>query len=65
MVGRSAGRQPLPASLTGVAGVLAVILEHVSDALVDVAIPVYFAAIVFLLAWTSLIARRLWQRSTS
>ena len=34
--------------LTGAAGVMAVILEHISESLVDVAIPVYFAAIVAL-----------------
>ena len=51
--------------LTGVAGVLAVILEHISEALVDVAVPVYFAAIVLLLLWASLIARRLWQLATN
>lgn len=46
--------------LTGAAGVLAVILEHISEALIDVAVPVYFAAIVLLLAWMVLIGRRLW-----
>jgi hypothetical protein len=46
--------------LTGAAGVVAVILEHVSEALVDVAIPVYFVAIGLLLAWMVFVARRLW-----
>jgi len=46
--------------LTGAAGVMAVILEHISEALIDVAVPVYFAAIVLLLAWMVLVARRLW-----
>ena len=46
--------------LAGAAGVVAVVLEHISEALVDVAIPVYFAAIVALLVWVILVGRRLW-----
>jgi hypothetical protein len=45
--------------LAGVAGVVAVILEHLSDVLVPVAIPVYFAAIGFLFGWVVLVAREL------
>ena len=47
--------------LAGTAGVAAVVLEHISEALVGVAVPVYFAAIVLLLAWMALVARRLLQ----
>jgi hypothetical protein len=47
--------------MAGATGIVAVVLEHVSDALVGVAIPFYFAAIVFLLAWVVLIGRRLYQ----
>lgn len=54
-------RAALAGILTGAAGVVAVVLEHISGALVDVAIPVYFAAIVLLLAWMVLLALRLWQ----
>jgi hypothetical protein len=41
--------------LAGLAGIAAVILEHLSAALVPVAIPVYFAAIAFLLWWVILV----------
>jgi Domain of unknown function (DUF4386) len=47
--------------LAGAASIVAVVLEHVSAALVNVAIPFYFAAIVSLFAWVVLIGRRLWQ----
>jgi hypothetical protein len=51
------------AALTGIgagaAGVLAVLLEHLSDATIAVAIPVYFAAIALLIAWVGLVAVRL------
>lgn len=47
--------------LTGVAGIAAVVLEHISATLVDLAVPIYFAAIVLLLAWMALIARPLWR----
>jgi hypothetical protein len=45
--------------LAGVSGIVAVILEHLSPDLVAVAIPIYFAAIVFLIAWVVLIGRGL------
>lgn len=45
--------------LAGVSGIVAVILEHLSPDLVAVAIPVYFAAIVFLIGWVVLIGREL------
>jgi hypothetical protein len=55
--GRSAG---IAAVLAGASGVAAVVLEHASTALVPVAIPVYFAAIAFLIVWMSLVSRGLW-----
>jgi hypothetical protein len=45
--------------LAGASGIVAVILEHVSPDLGAVAIPIYFAAIVFLFAWVVLIGRGL------
>lgn len=47
--------------LAGTAGIIAVVLEHVSDALVSVSIGVYFAAIVFLFVWVILLGQRLYQ----
>ena len=51
--------------LTGAAGVAAVMLEHISEALIEVAVPVDFAAIILLLAWTVLVGRRLWTLGTA
>lgn len=45
--------------LAGGAGIVAVVLEHAGADLVPVAIPVYFAAILFLFAWVILVGRRL------
>jgi Domain of unknown function (DUF4386) len=45
--------------LAGLAGVVAVALEHVSAGMVAVAIPIYFAAMVLLIAWMVAIARGL------
>jgi hypothetical protein len=45
--------------LAGATGIIAVILEHLSTALVAPAIALYFGAIVFLLAWVLLIGRSL------
>jgi hypothetical protein len=45
--------------LAGGAGVLAVVMEHAAGALVAIAIPVYFAAMMFLLAWMVLTGPRL------
>lgn len=47
--------------LAGVAGILAVILEHLSSDTLSVAIALYFAAIVFLFLWMVLTGRRLYQ----
>ncbi|HAG10463.1 MAG TPA: hypothetical protein DCK76_03545 [Desulfotomaculum sp.] len=52
--------------LAGIAGILAVIIEHISEyspapALLIPAISLYFAAIVFLFIWTVLVGRRLLQ----
>lgn len=47
--------------LAGVAGILAVILEHLSSDTLSVAIALYFAAIVFLILWMVLTGRRLYQ----
>lgn len=51
--------------LAGAAGIVAVVLEHISGTLVGVAVPIYFAAIVFLLAWVVLVGRRLHQLTAS
>ena len=53
------------AILAGASGIVAVLLEHLSSDLVAVAIPIYFAAIVFLIAWVVLIARPLWRLGSS
>jgi hypothetical protein len=50
--------------LAGTAGIIAVVLEHLSPMLVAVAIPLYFAAIVFLLLWVVLVGRRLYRLGT-
>jgi hypothetical protein len=50
--------------LAGTAGIIAVVLEHLSPMLVAVAIPLYFAAIVFLLLWVVLVGRRLYRFGT-
>jgi hypothetical protein len=47
--------------LAGATGIIAVLLEHISEALVPVAIGFYFAAIVFLLGWVVLTGRRLYR----
>jgi hypothetical protein len=47
--------------LAGATGIIAVSLEHVSEALVPVAIPLYFAAIVLLFGWVVLVGRRLYE----
>ena len=47
--------------LAGTSGIIAVVLEHVSDALVPPAIGLYFAAILFLLLWVVLICRKLFR----
>jgi hypothetical protein len=60
--GRAFGRASSYAGiLAGVMGIVAVLLEHVSETLVPAAIPLYFAAIVFLLAWVILVGRHLYQ----
>jgi hypothetical protein len=50
--------------LAGTAGIIAVVLEHLSPMLVAIAIPLYFAAIVFLLLWVVLVGRRLYRLGT-
>jgi len=45
--------------LAGGTGIIAVVLEHISDSLVAVAVPLYFAAIVLLLLWVVLVGHRL------
>lgn len=52
--------------LAGAAGIVAVVLEHVStnDAILALAIAVYFAAIVFLFIWVVVAGRRLSQLGT-
>jgi len=50
--------------LAGATGIIAVVLEHISEALVPVAIGFYFAAIVFLLGWVVLIGQRLYRLGT-
>lgn len=52
--------------LAGAAGIVAVVLEHVSgqELILAVAIAAYFAAIVFLLIWVVLTGRRLYQLGT-
>jgi hypothetical protein len=58
--GRAFGRASAYAGIfAGAMGIVAVLLEDVSEALVPAAIPLYFAAIVFLLAWALLVGRRL------
>lgn len=47
------------AVLAGGFGIVAVALEHASSSLVSLATPVYFGAIVFLIAWVLLVARTL------
>jgi hypothetical protein len=59
--GRAAG---IAGILAGSTGIVAVVLEHLSDALVPVAIPVYFAALVLLIGWLSLVGHRLWRLGT-
>jgi hypothetical protein len=57
--GRTFGRlSAYTGILAGAMGIVAVILEHISEVLVPAAIPLYFAAIVFLLAWVVLVGRR-------
>jgi hypothetical protein len=51
--------------MAGGMGIVAVILEHISEVLVPAAIPLYFAAIVFLLAWVLLVGGRLHQVAAS
>ena len=52
--------------LAGAAGIVAVVLEHVSGrhTVLAVSIAFYFAAIVFLLLWVTLAGRRLYQLGT-
>jgi hypothetical protein len=47
--------------LAGLSGILAEILENISEAFVMIAISFYFAAIVFLIIWVVLSGRRLYQ----
>jgi hypothetical protein len=64
--GRAFGRlSAYTGILAGATGIGAVILEHVSEVLVPAAIPLYFAAIVFLLTWVVLVGRRLHQLGAS
>jgi hypothetical protein len=57
--GRDLGRlSAYTGILAGAMGIVAVILEHISEVLVPAAIPLYFAAIAFLLAWVVLVGRR-------
>jgi hypothetical protein len=51
--------------LAGTTGIVAVVLEHLSNALVPIAIALYFAAIVLLISWVILVGRRLWSFATS
>ena len=51
--------------LAGIAGIVAVILEHAAKDDLFIAISLYFAAIVFLFAWVILVGRRLYQLSTN
>jgi hypothetical protein len=50
--------------LAGATGIIAVFLEHISEALVPIAIGFYFAAIVFLLGWVVFVGRRLYRLGT-
>jgi hypothetical protein len=53
--------------LAGAAGIVAVVLEHVSadDTVVAIAIAAYFAAIVLLFGWVVLTGRRLYRLGTA
>jgi hypothetical protein len=52
--------------VAGIAGIVAVVLEHIPgpDVLITIAIAWYFAAIVFLFLWVVLTGRRLYEIGT-